>query len=65
MLKQILGLDGVQKLSREHLKSINGGVDKCCIRVPTNGKLSITHDPRREHCRTPQCRNAACCRKYN
>jgi hypothetical protein len=37
MLKNILKLDGAQKLSNNEQKSINGGIGKCNPIIPSNG----------------------------
>jgi hypothetical protein len=34
MLKNILNLNGIQVLSKKEQQFINGGVDKCCIKIP-------------------------------
>lgn len=37
MIKNILNFQGVEQLSRKQKSTITGGVEKCCIRVPSNG----------------------------
>ena len=34
MLKNILNLTGVQQLDKRTQLTINGGIDKCCIKIP-------------------------------
>lgn len=58
MLKQILNLNGVQKLSKNHLLSINGGINKCCIVVPSGGITDAVDAGR--NC-TTACRVYRCC----
>jgi len=34
MLQNILNLEGVTLLSKQSQKVINGGIDKCCVKIP-------------------------------
>ena len=62
MLKQILNIEGVHQISRKHLRAIGGGVNKCCIRIPTHGVTNEISDTE-EHdriCPDP-CKKYKCC----
>ena len=58
MIKNILNIERVHKLSRNQQVSILGGIDKCCIRgVPKNG-YNRSSEP---WCNSrPECSSSSC-----
>jgi len=63
MLKQILKLNGVHILTKEHLRAIGGGINRCCIRVPTNGIINneISDSEGEDKDCTDVCKKYVCC----
>lgn len=71
MLKQLLKIEGVDFLSKKQQTAILGGIDRCCIRVPSNGITSSNNEisdgdendpPKPANCAIPECANARCCK---
>lgn len=45
MLKKILKLDGTQKLTKDQLKAVNGGLTEICIKALAIGEAILQNGP--------------------